>query len=213
MGSSTYLARSKAPAWVGTNMREALWRQRFHGEHLFRDVASLPVRPRMAGRTLRGSSCPWAVGRDDMPRLIVDLARLVGPAPRFHRTRDGMICECFQVKATTRLRSITSTAMTGRDGSRDHGLPALPDVLCDDDEVPIAYWAGPAFGAARFGSWSSPRGEETGHTQPDVNNDHHAYIRTEAGWGGDGWDWRVGGTQRQPDEAWRLSGAPRPLHR
>jgi hypothetical protein len=64
----------------------------------------------------------------------------------------------------------------------DHGLPALPDVLCDDDEVPIAYWAGPAFGAALFRSWSSPRGEETGHTQPDVNNDHHAYIRTEARW-------------------------------
>lgn len=31
-----------------------------------------------------------------------------------------------------------------------HGLPDLPDTLGEDDEVPIACWAGPRFGAVIF---------------------------------------------------------------
>lgn len=35
----------------------------------------------------------------------------------------------------------------------DHGLPVLPDALGEDDEVPIAHWAGPRFGAVVFRRW------------------------------------------------------------
>lgn len=64
----------------------------------------------------------------------------------------------------------------------DHGLPMLPEELGEDDEVPIAYWAGPAFGSVLFRSWWSSAEGEVREGEADVNDEHYSYVRTEEGW-------------------------------
>jgi hypothetical protein len=82
----------------------------------------------------------------------------------------------------------------------DHGLPDLPDVLGEDDEVPIAYWAGPVFGTVLFRSWWT-RGEEIPPFEgedKEVNTDHYSYIRTHTGWEASGTGGGTAGPEADP---------------
>ena len=63
-----------------------------------------------------------------------------------------------------------------------HGLPALPDLLGEDDEVPVASWAGPIYGAVLFRSWWSASEEHSTDVEPAVADNEYCYVRTESGW-------------------------------
>ena len=65
----------------------------------------------------------------------------------------------------------------------DHGLPAMPEALGDDDEVPIAYWRGDRFATVLFRSWASiSEDEQEPVDRPDVYDDHYSLVLTETGW-------------------------------
>ena len=64
----------------------------------------------------------------------------------------------------------------------DHGLPALPEALGKDDEVPIAYWAGPASGSVLFRSWWSNPEDEVTEGVAKVADNHYSYVRTGEEW-------------------------------
>ena len=68
----------------------------------------------------------------------------------------------------------------------DHGLPDMPTALAEDDEVPIACWAGRRFGVVLFRSWWSggDADDEDGiaDQERDVNTDHYSYVRSDRGW-------------------------------
>lgn len=87
----------------------------------------------------------------------------------------------------------------------DHGLPALPGSLGEDDEVPVAYWAGPTFGAVLFRSWWSHPDEDEPNPQSAVNDDHHSYVRSAAGWEATGGG---GGTAGSEDDPMRRALVP-----
>ncbi len=54
--------------------------------------------------------------------------------------------------------------------------------LGEDDEVPIAFWAGPSVGAVLFRSWSwNSEDEFVTDTERDVDDDHYSYVRTDSG--------------------------------
>jgi hypothetical protein len=69
----------------------------------------------------------------------------------------------------------------------EHGLPELPTVLDDDDEVPIAYWAGLRCASVIFRSWWEPLVDDfpEGWSLPlgrEVNTEHYSYRRSSRGW-------------------------------
>ncbi len=65
----------------------------------------------------------------------------------------------------------------------DHGLPAMPEALGDDDEVPTAYWRGERFATVLFRSWAAiGEGEQEPAEGPDVDDDHYSWVLTETGW-------------------------------
>ena len=66
----------------------------------------------------------------------------------------------------------------------DHGLPALPDELGEDDEVPIAYWVGPLFGAVLFRSLGEPcDDDEPGEfSGVEVNDMVYGWVRVDGQW-------------------------------
>jgi hypothetical protein len=80
----------------------------------------------------------------------------------------------------------------------DNGLPDLPQALGEDDEVPIAYWAGPKFGAVLFRSWWSGGEEGSIDEERDVNDEHYAYVRTASGWEAIGGSGGSAGPERDP---------------
>jgi hypothetical protein len=84
----------------------------------------------------------------------------------------------------------------------DHGLPGLPAVLGEDDEVPIAYWAGRRFGVVLFRSWWSGGDDEDQdegvEMERDVNTDHYCYERSDRGWESTGGGGGVAGLQADP---------------
>ncbi len=74
----------------------------------------------------------------------------------------------------------------------------LPEELGEDDEVPIAYWAGPAFGSVLFRSWWSDAETEARDGEGDVNDDHYSYIRTAEGWEPTGASGGTAGPEENP---------------
>jgi hypothetical protein len=88
----------------------------------------------------------------------------------------------------------------------DHGLPVLPDVLGDDDEVPIACWAVPALGAVLFRSWWSGSGEDGPSPHVNVSDDHYSFVRSE----GVSWEPTGGGGGTAGPEADPMRASPRP---
>lgn len=76
----------------------------------------------------------------------------------------------------------------------DHGLPPLPDHIRVGETIPVAYWAGPEFGAVTVIRRHEPdpiRGEDT-----DVSQDTYCFRRTATGWdqatGDGGTNWPTG---------------------
>src|SRR4051812_10096951 len=71
----------------------------------------------------------------------------------------------------------------------DHGLPALPSSLGDEDAVPVAMWAGHRFGAVLNVQWyvDDEDGEKSSDTEVLL------FRRSDEGWeeapgsGGRGW--------------------------
>jgi hypothetical protein len=83
----------------------------------------------------------------------------------------------------------------------DHGLPALPAALGEDDEVPIALWAGERFGAVLFRSWDSwVDDDDLGFAGDirEVNDDHYCWYRSEGGWHPMGSGGGSGGPSAEP---------------
>ena len=81
----------------------------------------------------------------------------------------------------------------------DHGLPELPRTLGDEDEVPIAYWAGPVVGAVLFCSWRADCEEDTPTEAPrEIDNVHYSYVRTGTGWEPTGASGGTGGPEDKP---------------
>ena len=65
----------------------------------------------------------------------------------------------------------------------DHGLPAMPEALGDDDEVPIAYWRGDRFATVLFRSWASISEDvQEPAERARVDDDHYSWVLTETGW-------------------------------
>lgn len=60
----------------------------------------------------------------------------------------------------------------------DHGLPDIPEALQVGESVPVAYWAGPRFGAVLHVQWSWS--EE--HTDDDLISEVQLFDRVPDGW-------------------------------
>ena len=81
----------------------------------------------------------------------------------------------------------------------DHGLPELPVKLGDDDDVPIAYWAGPRCGSVLFRSWYEDcEPSEEPAAEREVNTEHYSYWRTSDGWEATGGGGGTGGPLADP---------------
>jgi hypothetical protein len=65
----------------------------------------------------------------------------------------------------------------------DHGLPAMPHVLGDDDQIPIAYWKGHRLGTVLFRSWASQVDDDLGFVEErDVDDDNYSWVLIEGNW-------------------------------
>jgi hypothetical protein len=66
----------------------------------------------------------------------------------------------------------------------ENGLPELPDVLGEDDEVPIAYWVGPRFAAVLFRSLGEPLGEDEQRESDgvEVMDEVYCWARIDGTW-------------------------------
>lgn len=81
----------------------------------------------------------------------------------------------------------------------DHGLPATPGVLGDDDEIPIAYWKGDRLATVLFRSWASQDDDDLGLVEEgDVDDDHYSWVLTDGSWVPIGAGGGAGGPMRNP---------------
>jgi hypothetical protein len=82
----------------------------------------------------------------------------------------------------------------------DHGLPVLPEVPGEDDDVSVGDWVGRPW--APYCSVGGPPFDERGcfaaDPEQDVDDDHPSYVRTDSGWEGLGGGSGIGGQRQNP---------------